>query len=128
VGVVFAVAAGGALGAVTRYGLSALMARLLGTGFPWGTLLVNVVGSFALGYLAMAWTTRPTPEAVRAVWTVGFLGALTTFSTFSVEAIALLQDSHYGRAGLYVIGSVLLALVAASLGLALASAGSVSSS
>ena len=120
---VLAVALGGALGAVTRYGASLASAKAFGTAFPWGTLLINVLGSLALGYLAVTMAQRAAPETVRALWTVGFLGALTTFSTFSMETVALWEAGYTTRALLYVGASVVLGVVGAALGAAWASTG-----
>jgi CrcB protein len=109
-----AIAAGGALGAVLRYLLSGWVQQLGGERFPWGTLAVNAVGSFALGLLMAGLlehaVTGPVP---RSFWTIGVLGAFTTFSTFSYETLALLSI------GDWVAG---LANVAANLGLGLAAA------
>jgi CrcB protein len=108
-----AVAAGGALGAVGRYAAVGLVAQWLGHGFPYGTLAVNVVGSFAMGLIvelgALAW--QPSPE-LRAFLAVGLLGAFTTFSTFSLEAVLLYQRGEFLAAALYVAGSVVLSIAA----------------
>jgi CrcB protein len=91
----------------------------MGEGFPWGTLVVNVVGCLALG-LVLRWlqVAAVAPE-VRPFLTIGLLGAFTTFSTFSFETVALLQEGQWLRAGLYVGGSVLLGLAAMIAGMAL---------
>ncbi|MPZ11318.1 MAG: fluoride efflux transporter CrcB [Kiloniellaceae bacterium] len=106
-----AVACGGALGAVGRYFVIAQVATWTGHGFPFGTLAVNVVGSFAMGVLvevgALAWS--PSPE-LRAFLTVGFLGAFTTFSTFSMETILLYERGDLLQCAAYVAGSVLLSV------------------
>ena len=108
---IFAVAAGGALGAVGRFLLSSGTGQWLGHGFPFGTLIANIVGSFLLGILleisAMTWT--PSPE-LRAFLSVGFLGAFTTFSTFSLDAVTLWQRGELMTAGIYVGGSVLIGI------------------
>ncbi|HEY5597477.1 MAG TPA: fluoride efflux transporter CrcB [Kiloniellales bacterium] len=106
-----AVAAGGAVGAVSRYALGAAVEPLLHPGFPIGTLAANVAGSFLMGVLvevlALVWSP---PEAVRAFLVVGVLGAFTTFSAFSMEAVALLQDGAVGAATAYILASVVLSL------------------
>ena len=113
------VALGGALGALARYGISGSVYDRMGEGFPWGTLVVNVVGCLALG-LVLRWlqVAAVAPE-VRPFLTIGLLGAFTTFSTFSFETVALLQEGQWLRAGLYVGGSVLLGLAAMIAGMAL---------
>jgi CrcB protein len=94
---------------------------MLDTTFPAGTLLVNVTGSFLLGAIIRYALETPslTPE-VRAFLTIGFCGGYTTFSTFSYETMALLEDSQWARAGVYITASVILSLIATFLGLALA--------
>ena len=111
------IAAGSALGGVSRYLLGGIVQRVLGTTFPVGTLLVNLTGSFLLGlFLHYALETPTlTPEA-RAFLTIGFCGGYTTFSTFSHETVALLEHGEWTRAGLYVALSVFLALAATILG------------
>ena len=117
----FYVAIGSAIGGVSRYLLGGLIQRLLDTTFPAGTLLVNISGSFLLGAILRYAIETPTlsPE-VRALLTLGFCGGYTTFSTFSYETVALLEDGEWTRAGLYVGASVLLSLVGVFLGLAAA--------
>ena len=96
---VIAIALGGAVGAVARHYVGAQMLRLLGDGFPWGTLTVNVVGSFAMGALveimALRWNVGP---ELRAFMTVGILGAFTTFSTFSLDFAVLTERGALGLA------------------------------
>jgi fluoride exporter len=115
------VALGSAIGGVSRYLLGGLVQRMLNTTFPAGTLLVNVTGSFLLGAIIRYALETPslTPE-VRAFLTIGFCGGYTTFSTFSYETMALLEDGEWSRAGVYITASVILSLVATFLGLALA--------
>lgn len=89
------VMAGGSLGAASRYGVGLLTARLWGTGFPWGTLVVNLAGCFIIGLLfALADRSRLLTPDVRLLLITGYLGALTTFSSFSLETV------NAGRAGL----------------------------
>ena len=115
------VALGSAVGGVSRYLLGGLIQRLLDTTFPAGTLLINISGSFLIGAILRYAIETPTlsPE-VRALLTIGFCGGYTTFSTFSYETVALLEDGEWTRAGLYVGASVLLSLVGVFLGFALA--------
>jgi CrcB protein len=115
------IAIGSAIGGVSRYLLGGLVQRLAGGTFPTGTLLINVTGSFLLGAILRygVETTTLTPE-VRALLTVGICGGYTTFSTFSYEAVALLEDGEWTRAALYVALSVGLSLLATFLGFAAA--------
>ncbi|HWJ22790.1 MAG TPA: fluoride efflux transporter CrcB [Gemmatimonadaceae bacterium] len=111
------VAAGSALGGVTRFLLGGYLQRAAGASFPVGTLVINVTGSFLLGFLLRyaLGTASVTPE-VRALLTTGFCGGYTTFSTFSYEAVALAEDGAWARVAAYVAASVLLSIAAAFLG------------
>ena len=118
---VFWVALGGALGSVARYAFSGVAVRWLGAGFPYGTLFVNVTGSFTIGLLAalVASDGRPLLGAdARAFLLVGVLGGFTTFSSFSLETLNLARSGALGPAILNVAGSVVLCLAAVSLGFA----------
>lgn len=120
-GQVLAIAAGGALGAVLRYWVSTGVYALLGRGFPWGTLAVNVAGSLLMGFLFVLMIDRLVAGAEwRAFVLVGFLGAFTTFSTFSLETLTLMQDALYLKAALNVLLSVAACITAAMLGVILA--------
>jgi CrcB protein len=112
----FAVAAGGALGALARFGVSNWVHAVAGTSFPWGTIVVNVSGSFLFGLLYRWMESTTASPAFRAGVLIGLLGAFTTFSTFSYEAIVLARDGQYGRALAYVMGSVVAALFGLFLG------------
>lgn len=108
---VLLVALGGALGAVSRYGLMLLSVRLFGAGFPIGTLIVNVAGSLAMGLLLAVIERHVALEPVlRPFLMAGFLGAFTTFSAFSLDANGLLFRGEAGLALLYVALSVMLSL------------------
>ena len=111
------VAAGSALGGVTRFLLGGYLQRAAGASFPVGTLVINVTGSFLLGFLLRyaLGTASVTPE-VRALLTTGFCGGYTTFSTFSYEAVALAEDGAWARVAAYLAASVLLSIAAAFLG------------
>jgi CrcB protein len=104
---------GGALGAVLRYGASLSVYSLLGRGFPYGTLFVNVSGSLLMGLLSVIMLERFNidPEW-RAAVLVGVLGSFTTFSTFSIETLNLLEQGDVMRATANIVLSVLVCLVA----------------
>ncbi|MCG6969679.1 MAG: fluoride efflux transporter CrcB [Gammaproteobacteria bacterium] len=109
-----AIAAGGALGALLRFLSSTGMHRLLGQSFPYGTLFVNVVGSLLMGFLYILLTSRmELPAPWRAFFLVGLLGAFTTFSTFSMDTLQLLEKGLWIRAVLNVGSNVVLCLAAA---------------
>jgi CrcB protein len=107
------IAIGGAVGAVLRYGASISIYSLLGRAFPYGTLFVNVSGSLLMGLLSVLMLERFDigPEW-RAAVLVGVLGSFTTFSTFSIETLNLLEQGDVMRATLNIVSSVLLCLVA----------------
>jgi CrcB protein len=116
----FAIALGGALGTLARYLLGTALASVV-PGFPAVTLGINVAGSFLLGVLMAGAAARPDlPPALRAALTVGFCGGFTTFSTFSVETVALLERGAAARAALYAGASLTLSVAAAFAGLAIA--------
>ena len=106
------VAAGGALGAVARYGTVVAVGRLTGFGFPWGTVTVNLLGSLALGLLigGLAHGLHLSQE-VRGLIVVGFLGAFTTFSTFSLDTVTLIERGSWTPALGYVFGSVVVGII-----------------
>jgi CrcB protein len=113
-----AVAGGGAMGATMRYAVGRVTARLVGTGFPWATLFVNVVGSFAMGLLIVWLMSRQqSSEALRAFLAVGVLGAFTTFSTFSLDVVTLFERKAYAAAGGYLAASVAFSIGGLVLGL-----------
>lgn len=114
---IFYVFLGGGLGAVLRYASLALCKRMYAPPFPMGTLCVNVVGSLLMGAL-MAWVLRDTAarEEMRMLFAVGLLGGFTTFSAFSWDVLTLWQQGAIVQAMLYIAGSVLLSLIAVSVG------------
>jgi fluoride exporter len=118
------VALGGALGSAFRYMLSNAVARFAGEAMPWGTLLVNVVGSFVIGWFAIATTTggrvAATPE-FRTFVMVGVCGGFTTFSSFSLQTLALFEDGEPLRASANILLSVALCLASVWLGTGVAS-------
>ncbi|MCL1048264.1 fluoride efflux transporter CrcB [Shewanella abyssi] len=100
------VALGGSIGAVLRYLISLLMLQVFGSGFPFGTLVVNILGSFLMGVVyALGQVSEVSPE-IKAFIGVGMLGALTTFSTFSNESLLLMQQGYLVKAILNVVVNV----------------------
>jgi len=115
-----AIALGGAVGALLRFWAATGVYQWLGRDFPWGTLAVNVVGSFLMGVLIVLFLERSmvSPEA-RAAVLVGGLGAFTTFSTFSIETVTLIEQAYYLRAFVNALTSVALCLLACWVGVIL---------
>lgn len=109
----------GACGALARYGLGGFVQRYSGATFPWGTLVVNIVGSFLFGFVWSLVEQRMviSPET-RVIILSGFLGAFTTFSSFMFETSTLIGEAQWWLAGLNVGGQILLGLTAMFLGLA----------
>ncbi|WCE29670.1 fluoride efflux transporter CrcB [Vibrio sp. SCSIO 43137] len=111
------IALGGAFGACSRYLISELCVLLLGRGFPYGTLTVNVVGSLIMGVLISAFESELlATEPWRQIVGLGFLGALTTFSTFSMDNVLLLQQGAFIKVGLNMLLNVTLSIGAAWVG------------
>ncbi|RMD99295.1 MAG: fluoride efflux transporter CrcB [Calditrichaeota bacterium] len=118
---IFFVGLGGFLGAIGRYAFSGLFYKILGTSFPYGTLFVNVTGSFFLGFFMTLAEERflVNPE-VRSFFAIGFLGAFTTFSTFSYETMELFRESSSLAAVNNIVANLFMGLVAVFLGMNLA--------
>lgn len=117
------VALGGAIGSTARYGAALLIGRLTGPGFPWGTILINVLGSLIIGWFAALtapYGRAPAGEAARAFVIAGLCGGFTTFSAFSLQTIELLRAGQTGRACANIAGSVALCLLATAAGIKLA--------
>jgi fluoride exporter len=117
------IAVGGALGSMARYWFTGVAARLFGETFPWGTLLINIVGSLVIGFFA----TLTGPGAryavdpnIRLFVAVGICGGFTTFSAFSLQTMVLMQEGEWLAAGAYIVASVVVCLVAVWAGYALA--------
>jgi fluoride exporter len=118
--IVFAVAAAGALGAACRYAVDGVVQDRVEGAFPWGTWLINVSGSLALGFLAGLGLYHGLSEMPRTVIGTGFLGGYTTFSTLMFESVRLFEDGSRYESLLNVLGSLAAGLAAAAVGLALA--------
>jgi fluoride exporter len=114
----FAAALGGALGSVARYVLGFYAGAAFGTAFPWGTLVINVTGSFLIGVLAELFALRwqVSPE-LRIFLIVGICGGYTTFSAFSLEVMTLIDRGAAAQAAAYIVGSVVISLAALYAGL-----------
>jgi CrcB protein len=115
------IGAGGALGAVGRYWMSTLVYQLAGRGFPWGTLAVNLLGSLLMGIFYVLLVERLVSNGdLRALLMVGFLGAFTTFSTFSIETLMLIEEGALLRAAGNALASVIGCVIATGVGIMLA--------
>ncbi|EKB3555234.1 fluoride efflux transporter CrcB [Vibrio parahaemolyticus] len=111
------IALGGAIGACSRYLVSEFCVLLFGRGFPYGTLTVNIAGSFIMGLLIAAFESEIlATEPWRQVIGLGFLGALTTFSTFSMDNVLLMQQGAFFKMGLNILLNVVLSISAAWIG------------
>lgn len=118
---ILAIASGGAVGAVLRYWVSNGIHAFTGRGFPYGTLGVNVLGSLAMGFLFVWLLERLSDDlSLRAFLLIGLLGAFTTFSTFSVETLNLMESGQFAKALVNILVSVVLCIAAAALGVLLA--------
>jgi CrcB protein len=114
------IASGGAVGALFRFWVSSGVYGIFGRGFPYGTLAVNVLGSLVMGFLYVLFMERMAASAeLRAGLLIGFLGAFTTFSTFSMETLNLLEQAEILKAGINILISVVACLLACWLGLVL---------
>jgi CrcB protein len=111
---------GAGIGGAMRHAVNVTATRLLGYGFPFGTFIVNVAGSFAMGLFAGFFAYRAgMPQHLRLFLTTGILGGFTTFSTFSLDAALLVERHSYGMAAGYMVGSVAASVSALFFGLAL---------
>lgn len=115
------IGAAGAIGALCRWGISRGGQALFGTGFAWGTLIANVIGCFLLGFLMhFGLVSGKLSAEMRTALTVGFLGALTTFSTFSYETIGYIENGSWVLAGYNIAANLIIGLGATIAGLVLA--------
>lgn len=119
------IALGGALGSMARFWLGSLIGGRWGESFPWGTLLVNVIGCFVIGFFATFIVVNDKPTVGpngRHFFMTGVLGGFTTFSSFSLQTLNLAREGAWAKAGGYVAGSFVLCLLAVSLGHVMAAA------
>jgi CrcB protein len=118
--ILFLIALGGAAGSVLRYLIGGRVQHFAPHGFPVGTLTVNVLGCLLIGILTRIFLNMETPGEWRGLLVVGFCGGFTTFSTFSIETVGLIEGGEYARAATYIAGSVLLCIMATFAGIAAA--------
>jgi CrcB protein len=116
--VFLAVGLGGGLGALLRHYLNGAVTGLSGAGFPYGIMLINIIGSLVMGLLVGLFAhLGEIPQGWKVFLTTGLLGGFTTFSTFSLDSVLLLERGDYALAGIYIVGSVLISLAALMLAL-----------
>ncbi len=115
-----AIGVGGAIGAILRFVISGIAYNVLGQNFPWGTLVVNMIGCFLIGFLSQLFEEMAISPNLRVLILVGGLGAFTTFSTYALENVNLLRDGQFGIAFLNIIASTVLGIVFVFVGMALA--------
>ena len=116
------IALGGAIGSVLRYLAGGFVQRSAGVAFPVGTLAVNVIGGFMIGWLAQHYMNQQDSPEMRAALITGFCGGFTTFSAFSLEAVGLIRGGEYAKTAAYVVLSVTLSILATISGMAAAKA------
>ncbi|HSM97066.1 MAG TPA: fluoride efflux transporter CrcB [Rhizomicrobium sp.] len=116
--ILLAVGVGGGLGALLRYFVAGAIQSAAWPGYPWGIFVVNITGGFVMGLIVelSALRINLTPE-MRAFLTTGILGGYTTFSTFSLDSVLLIERGNYGSAAFYIVGSTLLSILALFAGL-----------
>ena len=116
--ILLAVGVGGGLGALLRYFVAGAIQSAAWPGYPWGIFVVNITGGFMMGLIVELSALRIslTPE-MRAFLTTGILGGYTTFSTFSLDSVLLIERGNYGSAAVYIVGSTLLSILALFAGL-----------
>lgn len=122
---------GGALGSIARYWIGVLVTQLAGEAFPWGTLLINIIGSFVISYfgtMTLPDGARPAAMELRLFVMVGLCGGFTTFSAFSMQTIELLRDGEAGHALAYIVASIVLCLLGTALGFYVAPLGGLAAS
>ncbi len=107
----FYIAFGGAAGALLRYWISGLVHRIGGSSFPWGTLSVNLIGSFLIGFFWGMLESMVVSQQIRVFLFIGLLGSFTTFSTFSLESFHMIRDGEYGLFFANMLSSFILGIV-----------------
>lgn len=117
---VLLIALGGAFGSVSRYGIAKFVNNITGGSFPWGTMAVNFLGLFIIGFLYELFEKTVIPPEIRAFCTIGFLGGLTTFSTYGMETVNLFKNNQYISGLFNIIASNACGLVMVIAGIALA--------
>lgn len=116
--ILFLIAVGGAVGSALRYLIGGAVQRSSASGFPVGTMFVNVAGCFLIGAFVRYLLNMQSSAELRALLVVGFCGGFTTFSTFTFETAGLIEGGEYARAATYILGSVALCLIATFAGMA----------
>lgn len=112
------IAVGGATGALLRHYTAGAVTRAFGTGFPYGTFCVNILGSLIMGFLVTAFALKfQASQELRGFLTVGLLGSFTTFSTYSLETVLLIERGDWQGAGLYAFGSLFVGVAALFIGM-----------
>ena len=114
---VILIAVGGSLGCVARYGASTLVYKSIPGVFPWGTLFVNLTGSFLIGVLTEMFETALIPSEWRSLLTIGFIGGYTTFSTYALETLNLIREGEIQLATLNLLASTFLGIAFVALGI-----------
>tara|TARA_Y100001935_G_scaffold252463_1_gene256436 strand:- start:3092 stop:3469 length:378 start_codon:yes stop_codon:yes gene_type:complete len=118
---IYAIAAGGAIGALLRYWISMIIFANVGRSFPWGTLVVNIIGSFLIGFLSIFFIDKlAITSEWKNFWLIGLLGAFTTFSAFSLETVNLIERADYLSASMNVLANVFACILAAIFGIVIA--------
>jgi CrcB protein len=105
------IALGGSIGALARFGIAKFVNQISGGVFPWGTMTVNFIGLFVIGFLYELFEKTLVPSEIRLFLTVGFLGALTTFSTYGMETVTLFRNGQYGAAIVNIVLSNVVGIV-----------------
>jgi fluoride exporter len=111
------IAVGGSLGAVARWGLSTYISQSTNGSFPWGTLIINLTGSFLIGMFMELFDRAMIPSEWRSFITIGFLGAYTTFSTYTLESVNLLRDGELRLATVNILSSNVVGIISVVLGI-----------
>jgi len=117
IGLLLSIGTGGFIGAILRFSIAGWVGKATTTAFPWGTLSVNILGSFFIGFLFLYFQQSNLSPAQKALFITGLLGALTTFSTFSLDTVLLMEKELYVRAFFNVILNVVFSLSATLLGM-----------